>query len=250
MAYIETLHQIGLSLNEARVYSALLEIKAGTVSAIAKQTGVDRRNIYDTIARLIKQGLVYQILPKKILTYAPVNPEKLREFVDEKAKDLELVLPQMTKKFNLVSPGQNISLFKGVRGLKNYINLILKTGKDFHGLGSKGSWFDPRVRDFSIRAAQKWREKKIKARYIFDAEIRDCPEVLQWLGGSYKFLPPKYSSNSSWEIFGDHVVVYSGMTPKELDDDITFFVMKDKTLASDCRKWFSLIWDLLPKNQN
>lgn len=245
--YLEVLNNIGLSTNEARIYNALLEIKIGTVSAIAKHTGIDRRNIYDTIQRLINQGLVYQVLPKKTLTYAPVNPEKLRELIDEKMKDLEDSLPGMLKKFNLVSPTQQISVYKGVRGLKNYINLILKTGKNIYGLGSKGSWFDPRVKNFSIRASKKWQEKKVRGKYIFDAEIKKYPDVIKWIGGEHKFLPKKYSSNSSLEIFGDYVVIYSGMSIKELDNDISFFVLRDKTLARDYLKWFELIWDLLPE---
>ncbi|MFA6594579.1 MAG: helix-turn-helix domain-containing protein [Candidatus Buchananbacteria bacterium] len=244
--YIEVLNNIGLSTNEARIYNALLELKVGTVSAISRHAGIDRRNVYDTIHRLIKQGLVYQIMPRKTLTYAPVSPEKLREFVEEKVKELETALPGMLKKFDLVSPIQQISIFKGIRGLKSYINLILKTGQDVYGLGSKGSWFDPRVRNFSIRACQEWKKKKIKGKYIYDAEIKNHPEVMKWIGGAYKFLPKKYSSNSSLEIFGDYVVIYSGMSPKELDDDISFFVLRDKTLARDYLKWFELIWDLLP----
>jgi len=45
------------------------------------------------------------------------------------------------------------------------------------------------------------------------------------------------------------VAVYSGVNIKTLDNDITIFITKDKTLAKDYKKWFDFMWDVLPSSQ-
>lgn len=244
----ETLELIGLTPNEAKIYRSLLELKKGSIWDIAKHAEIDRRNAYDAIHRLIHKGLAFQVLPKKFLTYAPVHPEKLRELVEEKSVALEKALPRLVKKFNLVSAPQSVYVYKGIGGLKNYIDLEIRTGETIYGLGSKGSWFDPRIKSFATRAAKRFAAAKIKSQVIYDETLRGHPEVIEAISarGEYKFLPKKYAGGSSLEIFGDYVALYSGMETLRLDDDITIFILKDKTLAQDYKKWFDFMWEALP----
>jgi len=50
-----------MSKNEAKIYETILEIGECSVSEIAKKSGIHRRNIYDTLARLSEKGIVFQI---------------------------------------------------------------------------------------------------------------------------------------------------------------------------------------------
>lgn len=245
----KTLENIGLTQNEAKIYRALLELKSGTIWNISSRANIHRRNTYDTIQRLIDKGLVYQVIPSKTLAYAPVHPNKLRELVEEKEKILERNLPGLIKKFEKVVSPQEIYLYKGVGGLRNFINLILKEKKDLYGIGSKGTWFDPKLINFVEKYEKKYKKTKIKSKLIFDEEMKDHPEVINIIGGEYKFLPKEYSGESSADIFGDYVAIYSGVGIKELEKDITIFVMKDKTLAKDYLKWWKFMWDHLPPNK-
>lgn len=247
MDITETLIQIGLTLNEARIYNALLELKKGSIDEISKKANIHRRNVYDTVQRLLDKGLISQLLSEKTLIFSPVDPHKLEEIIEERSRALKEILPDLARRYEKGVINQFACIYKGVGGLKNLINLILKEEKEVYGIGSKGTWFDPRIKDFSSRAGKTWVEKEIKRHLIYDAEIKEHEEVIKTIGGEYKFLPEKYSSGSSVDIFGDYVAVYSGVNIKELDQDITIFIFKDKTLAEDYRKWFQLIWDLLPK---
>jgi hypothetical protein len=139
--------------------------------------------------------------------------------------------------------------FKGTGGLKNYINLVLKTAKSIQTIGGKGTWFDPRIATFAKKADQQYKSLKIKSKVIYDQEFKKQIEALKTVGGEYKFLPAKYSSNSQVDIFGDYVAIYSGVNIKSLEKDITIFILKDKTLAEDYLKWFEFMWDLLPKER-
>jgi sugar-specific transcriptional regulator TrmB len=55
---IETLHKLGLTLNEARVLLTLSELGTATAKTIAKTSGVAREVIYQTLPLLLKKGLV------------------------------------------------------------------------------------------------------------------------------------------------------------------------------------------------
>ena len=109
--YEDILVDLGLSPNEAKIYKALLDLKKGSIWNISSYANIHRRNTYDAIQRLIDKGLVFQVLPKKFLTYAPVNPEKLREMVEEKTSELELAMPFLLKKFNTVNQSQSIYIY-------------------------------------------------------------------------------------------------------------------------------------------
>ena len=60
---------VGLTDNEALVYSTLLEIGARPAGTISRKTGLHRRVVYDITDRLIKKGLIGYIVEngKKIL---------------------------------------------------------------------------------------------------------------------------------------------------------------------------------------
>jgi sugar-specific transcriptional regulator TrmB len=245
--YEKNLENLGLTPNEAKIYNVLLELKEASIGTIAVYAGIHRRNVYDAVQRLLDHGLVFQVLPKKVLTYSPVHPDKLKELVEEKERELNFVLPSLIKKFNKSSSSQSVYIYKGVGGLKNFINLILKEGKDVYGIGSKGTWFDRRISSFAKKAEVQYKKLKIKSHLIFDEDLRKHSEVFEAIGGPHKFLPKKYCGESSIDIFGDYVAIYSGVNMLGLDSDITIFILKDKTLAQDIMKWWQFMWDFLPK---
>jgi len=245
----DSLIDIGLSPNEAKIYRALLDLKKGSIGDISNRAGIHRRNVYDSVQRLLAKGLIYQILPHKFLMFAPVHPDKLREIVAEKNQEFESAMPGLVRQFERLNPSQTMFVYKGVAGLKNYISLELKVGKTIYGIASKGSWFDPRIKTFALNASKKYADKKIASKIIYDHELKKYPQVIKAIGKEYKFLPKEYSTGSSIDIFGDYVAIYSGVNVAKLDEDITIFIIRDKTLAQDYLKWFDFLWHHLPQTK-
>src|SRR3989339_86530 len=87
--YKEILEEIGLSPNEAKIYEALLALGVASAPKIAEQAGVHKRNIYDTLPRLLKKGLIYNIVDAKENRYALVEPNKLNDLIWEKDSKLK-----------------------------------------------------------------------------------------------------------------------------------------------------------------
>ena len=242
--YLETLKELGLSPNEAKIYEGLIEIKEASVPEISLKIGIHKRNVYDTIPRLLKKGLIYQIVGSKENKYAPVAPDKLKDFIWEKEANLNKILPSLTTQFKKASTNETVYIYKGIEGFKNYLRDILKEGKDVYLMGAKGGWFDPNLQTFIKRFLKKAKGKNIKYHHIFDQEVKNlAPELLKILNKPHKFLPPEYSTTGAIDIFGDKIVTFSGLSLKSISDDVTLVVITNKELADCYRTWFKFIWN-------
>ena len=63
---ISELTKLGLTLNEAKVYFALLELGSTNAGEIIKKTKLHRNIVYDKLDKLIEKGLVSFVTIKNI----------------------------------------------------------------------------------------------------------------------------------------------------------------------------------------
>jgi len=242
--YREILEELGLSPNEAKIYIALIELGQASVPQVSVKTGVHKRNIYDTIPRLLQKGLIYQIAEHKECRYAAVEPKKLADLIWEKEAKLNSILPALNKQYKKTATKEEVYIYKGVEGFKNYLRDILKVGEDVYFIGAKGGWFDKDLQVFINKFLKQAKAKGINYYHIFDSAVKEqAPDLLPLLGKPFKFLPPKYSTTGAIDIFGDHIVTFSGLNVKDITDDVTLVVIVNKELADCYRTWFKFIWD-------
>lgn len=246
--YSEILNELGLSINEAKIYETLLKEGECTVSIISNRSKIHRRNIYDSMDRLIEKGLVFQVICKGENLYKPVEPNKLMELVDEKRTRLEKIMPDLMAEYASTPQLEASYIYKGIEGFKNYLRDILTTQEDAYFIGAKGAWFDPRLKTFLDRFLIDAKKRGIKYQHLFDYEVKDnIPFVPEAVGKPYKFLPKKYSTPSMIDIFGDHVVSFTGAGLAKISDDITIFVIISRPMATSYKTWFKFMWDMCPE---
>ncbi len=237
---------LGLSPNEARIYDSLVTYGGSGVSTIALRSKVHRSNAYDSLHRLIEKGLVYEVFGQRETLYEAVDPGKLLEFLEEKQRKLQLELPALLSRYQKHRAPEQAYIFKGIEGVKNYLRLALNAGEDIYSLAAKGAWFDPRLETFVEWFLKEAKKKGMKYHHIFDAEVREkLPQVLKSVGKPYKFLPKDFSTDSTMDIFGDHVVTFNGLELGKLRDDVTIFVMVSPGLAESYRTWWKCLWGQL-----
>lgn len=246
--YSQILNELGLSINEAKIYETLLQEKETTVSNISRKSKIHRRNIYDSMNRLIEKGLVFEIIGRGDTLFKPVEPMKLMELVDEKRTRLEKAMPSLMKEYERRPQLEASYIYKGLEGFKNYLRDILSTNEDAYFIGAKGAWFDPRLKTFLDRFLLDAKKKGIKYQHLFDHEVKDnIPYVPKAVGKPYKFLPKQYSTPSMIDIFGDHVVSFTGAGLAKISDDITIFVIISRPMATSYKTWFKFMWDHCPE---
>lgn len=241
--------ELGLSPNEAKIYNALLTYGVSGVSTISLRAKVHRRNAYDALKRLHDKGLVFEVYGKGETLWSAVEPAKLLELVTEQKLRLEAALPALQQLFVQHRAPELAYIYKGVDGVKNYLREAMNLGTDMHILGAEGAWFDPRVRSYAEAFLKAAKTKKMKLHLLFDDDARGQPFLEHFTGHDYKFLPEKYDTNATLDIFGDYVVTYTGTTPGKLRDDVTIFVLYSPVLAQSYRTWWHCLWDLLPEEK-
>ena len=246
--YTSIFTQIGLSPNEAKIYETLLEEGELAVGNIALKAKIHRRNVYDAINRLIEKGLVFQIIGYSENRFRAVDPNKLMELVEEKRSKLEGIMPRLDQLYNKEPEQEAAYIYKGIEGFKNYLRDILSTQEDVAFIGAKGAWFDPRLEAFLSRFLTDAKARGVNYRHIFDYEVlKHGAHVTRAVGKPYKYLPKKYSTPSMVDIFGDHVVSFTGAGIAQISDDITIFVIRSRPMADSYRTWFQFMWDFCPE---
>lgn len=92
---VKLLESSGFTQKEAQVYLALLELSAGTVTEIAKVTGLKRAIIYVILEGLIKRGYASGLPEQKINTYQAVDPSFILNHLKSTAKNFSEMLPML-----------------------------------------------------------------------------------------------------------------------------------------------------------
>lgn len=244
-AYEEVLKNLGLARNEARVYETLLIEGESRVSLIAQKSKVHRRNVYDTIQRLIEKGLVFEILDSRENLYQAVDPKKLSEILEEKQDALGKVLVDMGELYRAKPSDESVYIYRGIEGWKNYMRDILRIGEDMYTIGAKGVWGDTKIKSFAEQFARDAKKKGIAFKWLFDADAEKRAESVEgFLDIEYRFLPPSSTAKSSIDIFGDHIVFVSDCSDGVLKDDLSLTVIVNQKVADSFRDWFQLLWGI------
>ncbi len=251
--YQQTLENLGLSPNEAKIYETLVEHGETGVSQIALFAKIHRRNAYDAIKRLVDKGLCFEIFSQKENLYNAVDPGKLLELANEKQREVERILPDLVKKFARRVVSEEVYIYKGLEGQKNIWRDVIRVGEDSYFIGAKAGWFDPRLRSAREAFFNEANRKKIKFIQLFDyITLEKMPDFTKNFPGSleYRVLPKQYSTNSAIHVFGDYVITYTGLEEiGKISEDVVFFVLRSADLAKSYRAWFNYMWGESKKNK-
>ncbi len=241
--YSDILSKIDLSTNESKIYETLLIEGESPVGLIATKSKINRRNIYDAMNRLIEKGLVFEILQKGENRYKAVDPRKLMEILKEKETALESIMPDLDELYNGKPHEEDVYIYRGIEGWKNFMRDILRIGKDVHIIGGKGAWSDPKIATFRDYFFAEAKKKGIKITVLYDHEIKKGGhKILSLLKGDHRFLPEDYSTSAAITVFGNQIVAQSNITVGKIDDNVTSTVIVNDSLAETFRTWFKLMW--------
>lgn len=124
----ETLQELGLNRRESICYTSLLELGSTTVGKIIKKTGIPSSKIYEILDKLIKKGLVSYVVKGKIKYFQASNPKTLINYINEKKKKLEEVMPQLLLKQKFAKK-QSVEIFEGQKAIFSLFTDLIQDAK-------------------------------------------------------------------------------------------------------------------------
>ncbi|MEK6894448.1 MAG: helix-turn-helix domain-containing protein [Nanoarchaeota archaeon] len=241
----ESLKKLGLSEGEIKVYSSLLDNGSLPINSIHERTGIERRNIYDILNKLIEKGLVSYINENKRRSFQVSSPNKIISYICEKKDYLEEIKQEVDKemqvlmdKFKLKRANINAEIFRGYEGIKaiwedmlNYDNL--------YWIGS-GRYIPKKFPNFFENWNKRRIKKKIMLFNLMRHELREQTKKMPM--EELKFLPKEFSANPTVIcIYGDKVVNFL------FGEDIFAFLIESKDLAHNYRIYYKYLLEKVAK---
>lgn len=243
---LEILRKIGLSDGEVKVYSALLDLGSSSLNQIHEKTGIERRNIYDILNKLIEKGLIGYIIENKRKVYGITHPTKILGYLEEKKLEFDKTkekinaeIPTILEKYNSKKSKINAQIFRGTNGVKAIYEDILNykvhyfIGGGRYVMKNLPSYWE----NFNLRRI----ESKIKFYNLVRHELRGQIKKLKY--ESIKFLPKAFSTNPNV------IFIWGNKVANVLFEEEFFaFVIESKQITENYKKYHKYLWDNVAKS--
>ena len=224
------LRKAGLSDGEIKLYGALLDLGNSPINKIHEKIGMERRNIYDILNKLIEKGLVIYTDENKKRTFNLSHPRKIISYLEERKdqisdteNEISNILPTMVEKFNSSKTEINSEVFRGANGIKAVWEDMLNY-KEIRWIGS-GNYVPIKFPLFFVNWNKRRNKKKIESYHLFREEIRG--KIIKDVG-YVKFLPKEFSRNPTvTAIYGNKVVQFL------FGESLFAFVIESKELSEN-----------------
>lgn len=237
MSVKNILTEFGLNDKKADVYLACLELGTATATNIAKKAKIKRPYFYDIVDFLIKKGLVKQTIRGKRKLYIAVDPESIKNQMEEKIRELDRVMPELKALYKAEGEKPKVSFYEGTEGLeKIYLDVLNYRGEVVGFSTQRFLTFENEK--FSKEYIEKRKQKKIKVRVIgpVSNEFLNLKQHDKEEYRETKLLPiDLYNSDVEIIMFGDKMAI---MNYKENFG----LVLESNDVAKPLKMIFELIW--------
>ena len=241
---LEELRELGLSNGQIAVYSAILEIGVSSLNKIQEKTGIERRNIYDILNKLIEKGMISYTEERGKKVYQCTHPRKILEEIKKrqiKLQELEKKIPDVNNIFNLSKTEIRAEVYRGNEAIKAILNEALDYRESYWIGGNSGVENTPLKNWF-----KHWMRKRADKKHLMH-DLVDYGSYLEGFKPSeikkhkkyyYKYceLPKDLCSPMVILIFGNKVI-------QILWGKQSFgFVLESEEIKESFMKYFNYFW--------
>jgi sugar-specific transcriptional regulator TrmB len=243
---LEQLQKAGLTLGEAKVYFALLDVKVATPSRLVVLAKISPSKVYDILQRLIAKGLISFVIHGKKRQYQAAHPERLLEYIHNKEKELaqqeEIIkstLSELEQRYNQHRDQEGTEIFEGIHGIKTVFEKSLSETKKGDTIFLFGypklasEIFDSYNKNFQKQRALRG----IRMKSIFDKEAwfwkkREPRKLIQNRYLSEDIITPAFVI-----IFNNAVgTIIVTKTQKSC------ILIRNKEVAESYKRYFEMLW--------
>lgn len=239
---VKKLKLLGFEDNEARVYLAALELGPASMWQIHQKSFIKRTTCYQIFEKFIQRGIGAKTGETKHTIYLVVSPENLVTSLEYRKNQFKESLPLFDALLSKSSAKPEISLYKGIEGVRQvyYQGLEGPEGGERLIFGTPKIWLNnPEENEAYIKVRL---EKKISLRMIFPDEKEnyamlagDKAELRQT-----RFLPKElYNPPVETQIYPSKIVY---IAHSESEPFTT--VIESPTIAVVEKEKFELLWKI------
>ncbi len=229
----KTLHWIGLSKNESKLYLVMLREGSAKAGRIAKLAQLNRTSTYEALRSLLDKGLAGYVVKENHKWFNAVNPKRLVEYVDEKKKEAKKILPELEERYSIPKEKNDVTLYYGKKGVKSVLMDIIRDKKPNSVLDSEVKLAE-RLPYFQPQFKRGIEKAKIPIRHITRRGVTVSPTRTT----TVRYLNFKTKSPVATNIYGDKIaIIIWSETPEAV-------IIKNKLAAEAYREYFEKLWKL------
>ncbi|MFA6268771.1 MAG: helix-turn-helix domain-containing protein [archaeon] len=175
------LQDLGLTVGEIKVYSALLDLGECTKTTLLRKSQVSSSNLYIIADKLLEKGFISKVKKNGVAHFLPANPKKILEFINKKEEQLSNekkvvgeLMPLLLSKFGKSKSDVNVEVFSGWDGMKTvFDDRILEANESPHYVFGASLGEDTKKADLFFAAFNKKRiENNITTKIIFNTIVK------------------------------------------------------------------------------
>jgi len=237
------LEDLGLSKRESKTYLVLLGLGTSTIGDIVKRTEIPSSKIYEVLDRLMAKGLVSYVVKKNQKHYQASEPEAILNYINERKKKFEDLLPELKSKQKMAKDRQEVELYEGMQAVSKLIHRLVEEaheGDEYLSFSLAEEHSDPEVVRFFTNLAWRRKEKGLKIRVIINDRIKEImqrsypKEVLK----AVNIKTTKFNYPQGIVIIGKENLITLNWGERP-----TAVLMKSKQVVENYRKFFYELFD-------
>ena len=197
------LSEVGLTGNEIKIYLVLLELGSVKAGELLKKVELHRGAVYDTLDKLIDKGLVSYIIKSNRKYFEAASAKNFTDVIEKKENKILLdkeellkIIPQLEGMRKLGREPQEVTLYKGNKGLKSIFQDWLEEKKEIFVIGaySEEAASLKYHMDYSLPTFHKKRIKqKQRMNFIFpEKSILRAKQLKKYKYTHVKILPAPF----------------------------------------------------------
>ncbi|PIR03662.1 MAG: hypothetical protein COV59_05770 [Candidatus Magasanikbacteria bacterium CG11_big_fil_rev_8_21_14_0_20_39_34] len=250
------LQKLGFSQKEIAVYLTLLELDTGTVTNIAKKSGINRTSCYDILHSLLYKGLITKFEkqkrqyysardPKYLLSYFENEKKALEKQLEKKKKSVVQILPELRSLVNPKSTTKpKVQFFEGEKGMREAYEDTLSSSEEILSYANVETMHDA-LPNFFPDYYQRRVEAQISIRGIFPqnkTSLKRAKKDSEEMRTSLSLPECSMTFSPEVNIYDNKMLIASWKEKMAV-------IIESKELADLQKLIYNLLWEYLQKEK-
>src|SRR3989338_2313210 len=174
-----SLEDLGLTHAEIKVYLSLLEVGNTKAGTIIEKAGLQSSVVHNCLHTLLDKGLISYVKKGKIKHYQASDPNSFIDFIEEKKKNFEKLLPQLLSKQKSADEKNEAEVYETYQGIMNMLLELIKDtkpGDDYLFFSQDVEQLNKEIQQFFMRYDPKRKAKKLNVKGIAPLHLKKLYE--------------------------------------------------------------------------